>query len=179
MPSLLPSLLATTTTPLFLLLLLLHLPPTHATTNTTNTSIPALFAPYLLPGTAIASVGDANFSLVATGRWTSWAAPTWAGAVRPQTEADVQAVVRVAAAHGLGFLATAGGHGAGLGYRNVTGIDISLAALNAVEIDLAHNEMTVGAGVLIGDVVEPLYRVGKAIRESRGPSRPSWGRCAD
>jgi hypothetical protein len=32
------------------------------------------------------------------------------------------------------------------------------------QLDVANNEMTVGAGVKIGDVIQPLYDAGKAVR---------------
>src|SRR4051812_25639485 len=81
-----------------------------------NATIESIFAPYLSDGTSIASSGDANFSTVVTERWTNWESPTWSGAIKPKTEADVQTIVKISNAHGLGFLATAGGHGGGYGY---------------------------------------------------------------
>nr|CAG8993145.1 FAD-linked oxidoreductase [Penicillium sclerotiorum] len=123
----------------------------------------ALFGPYVSPGTEIASSSDANFSSVVTGRWTSWEAPTFSGAIKPVTEHDLQEIVRIASANHIPFLATSGGHGAGLGYASVTGLDINLANFNCVSVDVDRNELVVGAGVSIGDLTEPLYEAGKAV----------------
>lgn len=130
-----------------------------------NASIESLFGPYLTPGTEIASFSDTNFSSVATERWTTWEAPMWTGAIKPETEADVATIVKIANAHEIGFMATTGGHGAGIGFSNVSGIDINLANLNSVSIDVDNNEIIVGGGVVIGDVIEPLYEAGKTIRK--------------
>jgi FAD/FMN-containing dehydrogenase len=128
-------------------------------------SIETLFGPYLSPGTEIASSTDANFSGVVTTRWTTWESPTWTGAIKPETEADLQKIVKIANANNISFLATNGGHGAGICYGSITGIDVNLANFNSVSIDVANNLLTVGGGVKIGDVIQPLYNAGKAVRE--------------
>ncbi|KAJ6024714.1 hypothetical protein N7540_005511 [Penicillium herquei] len=130
---------------------------------TQNTSIETLFGPYLSPGAEIASSANTNFSSVVTARWTSWNAPTWIGAIKPATENDVQEIVKIASANGISFLATNGGHGAGIGYANVSGIDINLSNFNIFSIDVDRNELTLGAGVLIGDLIQPLYDAGLAV----------------
>lgn len=68
-------------------------------------------------------------------------------------------------------MATTGGHGTGIGYGNITGIDINLANLDSVSIDVANNYLTVGGGVTIGDVIQPLDDAGKVIREHRPVDR--------
>ena len=133
--------------------------PAHAA------SIEALFGPRLTPGTEIAASTDANFSSVVTARWTTWDTPAWTGAIKPETEADLQETVKIAVANNISFLATNGGHGAGVGYGSVSGIDINLELLNSVTVDVAKNEMTIGAGVKIEDIIQPLYDAGKAVRE--------------
>ena len=135
------------------------------TRRASSGNLEALFGPHVSPGTEIASSSDSNFSSVVTGRWTSWEAPTFSGAIKPQTEHDLQAIVRIASANHIPFLATSGGHGAGLGYASVTGLDINLANFNSVSINTHRNELVVGAGVSIGDLIEPLYKAGKAVRE--------------
>ncbi|KAL9619499.1 MAG: hypothetical protein Q9160_005862 [Pyrenula sp. 1 TL-2023] len=134
--------------------------PTHATSND---SIEAVFGPYLSTGTEIAASTDANFSNVVTARWTTWESPAWTGAIKPKTEVDVQTIVQIAAANNISFLATNGGHGAGIGYSSNSGIDINLDNLNSVSVDVANNEMTIGAGAKIQDVTQPLYDAGKSV----------------
>ena len=55
--------------------------------------IKALFEPYLSPGTEIAEPTDANFSTVVSPRWSEWEVPHWFGAIKPQTEGDIQEIV--------------------------------------------------------------------------------------
>lgn len=136
--------------------------PAHVVSNA---SIEALFGPYLSTGTGIAASTDSNFSSVVTTRWTTWESPQWTGAIKPETEDDVQEIVQIASANNISFLATNGGHGAGIGYGTISGIDINLDNLNSVSIDVANNELTIGAGVKIGDVIQPLYDAAKTVRE--------------
>lgn len=77
--------------------------PAHAASNA---SIEALFGPYLSTGTEIAASTDANFSSVVTARWTTWYSPTWTGAIKPETEADLQEIVKIATVNNISFLAT-------------------------------------------------------------------------
>lgn len=130
-----------------------------------DVSIESLFGPYLSPGTEIAASTDANISSVVVSRWTTWDSPKWTGAIKPETEADLQEIIRIATANNIPFLATNGGHGAGIGYGSISGIDINLANFNSVSVDVANNEMTVGAGVSIGDLIQPLYNAGKSVRK--------------
>lgn len=54
----------------------------------------ALFGPRVSEGTLIASANDSHFSDVVSPRWSSWEAPGYVAAIKPVTEADVQAIVR-------------------------------------------------------------------------------------
>ena len=54
----------------------------------------ALFGPSVSEGTLIASANDSHFSDVVSPRWSSWEAPSYVAAIKPVTEADVQAIVR-------------------------------------------------------------------------------------
>ncbi|OIW25923.1 FAD-binding domain-containing protein [Coniochaeta ligniaria NRRL 30616] len=126
-------------------------------------SIETLFGPYMSPGTEIAASTEANFSGLVTPRWTTWETPNWTGAIKPETEADLQNIVKIAKANNISFLATNGGHGAGICYGTISGIDINLSNFNSVSIDVANNELTIGAGVKIGDIIQPLYDAGKAV----------------
>lgn len=156
-----------------------------------SVNIEELFGPYMSPGTEIASSSDANFSTVVTPRWSSWESPTWIGAIKPETEADLQKIVsplltehvywreieaiaegvfrqvQIASSNNISFLATTGGHGTNLNYGALSGLDVNLANFNSVSIDLANNQLTVGAGAKIGDIIAPLYNVGKVVRKYR------------
>lgn len=63
-------------------------------------------------------------------------------------------------------MATNGGHGTSLIYGTVKGIDVNLENFNSVKIDIEKNTLTVGGGTKLGDITEPLYNAGKAIRMS-------------
>ncbi|KAL5355969.1 hypothetical protein BJX96DRAFT_142127 [Aspergillus floccosus] len=135
----------------------------------TGVDIESLFGPYLSPGTEIAEPTDADFSSVASPRWSEWKPPTWTGAIKPKTERDLQKIVRIAAAHNLPFMATNGGHGTSLIYGTVKGIDVNLENFNSVKIDIEKNTLTVGGGTKLGDITEPLYKAGKAIPRGNSP----------
>jgi hypothetical protein len=53
----------------------------------------AMFGPYVSADTVIASSCDADYASVLGPRWSTWAAPTYFGAIMPATEADLQAIV--------------------------------------------------------------------------------------
>lgn len=61
---------------------------TAATTNLT-----ALFGPKLSPDAEIVLPTDTNFSAKLPQRWTDYQAPSYIGAIKPATTADVQNIV--------------------------------------------------------------------------------------
>ena len=63
-------------------------------------------------------------------------------------------------------MATNGGHGTSLNYGTVTGINVNLDNFDTLEIDVSTNRLVVGAGIKLGDITEPLYNAGKAIRKT-------------
>ncbi|KAJ5719764.1 hypothetical protein N7493_007342 [Penicillium malachiteum] len=83
-------------------------------------------------------------------------------AIKPAIENDVQEIVKIANANGISFLTPNGGHGAGIGYADISGMVINLSKFYTFSIDVNRNELTVGAGVLIGDLIQPLYDAGLA-----------------
>lgn len=75
--------------------------------------------------------------------------------------------VKLCAQHQIPFLATGGGHGAGMGYGTIkNAMNIDLGNFSSVELNAEANEMTVGGATLAAQVYEPLYAAGKEIRES-------------
>ncbi|RYP36919.1 hypothetical protein DL767_003167 [Monosporascus sp. MG133] len=124
----------------------------------------ALFGPRVSDGTLIASASDAHFSDVVSPRWSSWEAPDYDAAIKPATEADLQAIVQIAVEHNITFLSTTNGHGTALGYGDVQGaLNINLGYFNSVTIDTASNSMTAGGGVRFGDIFGPLAEAGKEL----------------
>lgn len=59
-----------------------------------SSNLSSLFAPSLSPGAKILLPTDANYTGEVTQRWTIHEAPTYLGAIKVATEADVQAIVR-------------------------------------------------------------------------------------
>jgi hypothetical protein len=53
----------------------------------------AMFKPYVSAETVIAASCDADYASVLGPRWSTWAAPSFFGAIMPATEADLQAIV--------------------------------------------------------------------------------------
>ncbi|CAJ2500233.1 Uu.00g030860.m01.CDS01 [Anthostomella pinea] len=57
------------------------------------------------------------------------------------------------------------GHGTALGYGNLeNALNINLGNFNSVSVDAANNRLTVGGGVLFGDIFQPLFEAGKEIQ---------------
>lgn len=102
-----------------------------------------------------------------TERWTVFGAPTFAGAVRPATEADVVKAVQLARQHNVPFLATGGRHGFSTTLHALDqGLEIDLSQLNSVEVDANHATVTIGAGVIVDDILDPIYDAGFEMRKS-------------
>ncbi|KFA54577.1 hypothetical protein S40293_02227 [Stachybotrys chartarum IBT 40293] len=114
--------------------------------------------------TLITFPGQSNFT-EATERWAQFAVPTYSAAVSPATEQDVVTLVQLAAEHEIPFLATGGRHGYS---RTLTrlrnGLAIDLSSLDEVIVDAEAQTMTTGAGVIFGDIFEPLYNAGFLIQ---------------
>ncbi|KAK9424066.1 putative FAD-binding PCMH-type domain-containing protein [Seiridium unicorne] len=135
-----------------------------AAARATSFDAQALFGPHVSPSTEIACKSDADFSDVASPRWSSWDTPGFVAAIKPVTEADVQTIVKIAAENNISFLATTNGHGTATGYGNVqNALNINLGNFNSVSIDAASNRLTAGGGVKFGDLFEPLSNAGKVV----------------
>ena len=59
------------------------------------TNLTALFGPSLSPSAQIILPTDTDFSDRLTQRWTDYNAPSYIGAIKPATEADIQNVVGI------------------------------------------------------------------------------------
>ena len=57
-------------------------------------NLTALFGPSLSPAAQIFLPSDTNFTSSLTQRWTDYNAPSYIGAIKPATEADIQNIVR-------------------------------------------------------------------------------------
>ncbi|KAI9879288.1 MAG: hypothetical protein M1830_009018 [Pleopsidium flavum] len=133
-------------------------------------NLTALVGPNLSPGAEIFLPSDANYAEDVTQRWTTHKAPSYLGAIKPATEADVQNIVRVASTNEIPFLATGGGHGAAITLGNLKqGIEIDLSNFNSVHLDAERNLLTVGGGTRFAQVIEPLYAAGKEFQIGTAP----------
>lgn len=129
---------------------------------------------------------DQSYNTTIKQRWNAYDAPSFVVGVKPATAQDVATIVRpkislahdrystddrtkvrYASSHSIPFLGTGGGHG----YSTTTdalksGINIDLGSFKSVSIDSAASKMTIGGAVTFGEVLDPVYKAGKEIRES-------------
>ncbi|KAI0161038.1 hypothetical protein GGR52DRAFT_562652 [Hypoxylon sp. FL1284] len=134
-------------------------------TSAVNINYTALFSQSVSPGTEIATVYDPDFAEVVSPRWSVYHAPTFEVAIKPVNEADIQAIVRIAASHKIPFLATLNGHGGNINYGRVQkALNINLGSLNSVHVDAKNDRLTIGGGVTFGQISEPLAKAGKEIQ---------------
>ncbi|KAI1775074.1 hypothetical protein F4818DRAFT_417748 [Hypoxylon cercidicola] len=130
-----------------------------------NPDYEGLFRPFVSPGTEIATLSEPSFANVTSPRWSTWKAPTFQAAIKPVTEADVQAIVRIAARNRIPFLATLNGHGNNQNYGRVqNALNINLGNFDSVVVDATSNHLTIGGGVTFGQISEPLAKAGKEIQ---------------
>lgn len=117
------------------------------------------------PETVLVLPDESSFANI-TERWTTFGAPTFAGAIRPATEADLVKIVRLARQHNIPFLATGGRHGFSTTLQALDqGLEIDLSQLASVEIDDTNATVTIGAGVVVNDILDPIYDAGFEMRE--------------
>ncbi|TGJ85551.1 hypothetical protein E0Z10_g3189 [Xylaria hypoxylon] len=114
--------------------------------------------------TTITFQNSAGF-IEATERWTVFDAPTYKAAIQPATEGDVIKAVNLATHFKIPFLATGGRHSytTTLGKLH-DGLAIDLSQLNSVKIDEVAETVTVGPGVIIDDILDPLFHAGFMIQ---------------
>ncbi|KFA67693.1 hypothetical protein S40285_00955 [Stachybotrys chlorohalonatus IBT 40285] len=99
-----------------------------------------------------------------TGRWSIYAAPTYAAAISPGTEEDVIKAVKLARQHGINFLATGGRHSVvNTLERLQNGLAIDLSKFNSIQVDRDAATLTIGGGVITRDVFGPVSEAGLEI----------------
>ncbi|KAF6825542.1 FAD binding domain-containing protein [Colletotrichum musicola] len=129
-----------------------------------------LFSSHLSPDARIILRDDQQWNTAVQQRWSVFSPPTYLGAIKPATEQDVAAIVKIASANDIPFLATGAGHGASLTTGNLhDGIDIDLGNFNGVQVDAANSQVTVGGSTTFEQLYEPLYAAGKEIPTASGP----------
>ncbi|WYZ38371.1 hypothetical protein EsH8_III_000285 [Colletotrichum jinshuiense] len=129
-----------------------------------------LFSSHLSPDARIILRDDQQWNTAVQQRWSVFSPPTYLGAIKPATEQDVAAIVKIASANDIPFLATGAGHGASLTTGNLHGgIDIDLGNFNGVQVDATNSQVTIGGSTTFEQLYEPLYAAGKEIPTASGP----------
>ncbi|KAL5000330.1 hypothetical protein BDV10DRAFT_183398 [Aspergillus recurvatus] len=135
-----------------------------------NINITALFGPSLSPSARIYLPSDPEYTTAITQRASTYDEPEYIAAIKPATEEDVQAIVRIATNRSLPFLATGGGHASGPGYETVQhAIDIDLGNFNTTRLDTEANTLTVGGSTQFGQIYDILYDAGKELQTGNAP----------
>ncbi|KAL3477602.1 FAD-binding domain-containing protein [Aspergillus californicus] len=111
-------------------------------------------------GATLSFPGSDNFT-DATLRWNIYNEPTYSAALSVASEADVVKAVKLARKYNVPFLATNGRHGYTGTLENLqNGLAIDLSALDSIVVDADAQTVTVGPGVKIGQVYDPIYEAG-------------------
>ncbi|OTB10571.1 hypothetical protein K445DRAFT_69978 [Daldinia sp. EC12] len=110
--------------------------------------------------TTISFTGSPEF-YNATERWTTFSAPTYRAAISPATEDDVVKIVKLAKSLKIPFLATGGRHGYTTTLGDLhDGLAIDLSHFKSIHVDKSAQTVTVGPGVRVGEIFDPLYNAG-------------------
>ncbi|KAI1456525.1 FAD-binding domain-containing protein [Annulohypoxylon moriforme] len=121
------------------------------------------------PNTTV-SFPDSPEFVNATERWTTFSAPTYSAAISPGTEQDLVTVIKLATSHKIPFLATGGRHGYTTTYARLhDGLAIDLSQFNSIKLDKAAETITVGPGVTVGQIFDPLYNAGFDLQTGSSP----------
>ncbi|KAH6638607.1 hypothetical protein BKA67DRAFT_542711 [Truncatella angustata] len=120
-------------------------------------------------GTNFSFPGSPEFFPV-TERWTTIHAPSYSGVISPDNEDDLVKILKLASSNNVPFLATGGRHGYTTTYgRLQNGLAIDLSHFNSWELNETARTVTVGPGVTVGEVLDPLYDAGLAIQTGSSP----------
>ncbi|KAJ9148278.1 FAD binding domain family protein [Pleurostoma richardsiae] len=137
---------------------------------TTAANVDNIFRPFVSNDTEILPFADISNISDLSQRWDVLYEPTYLGAVKPAGEKDLQAIVKIASARGIPFLATGGGHGVSATLDNLrNGLDIDLGNFKSVHLDIERNRLTVGGAVHFGDVIDLLYNSSREIPITASP----------
>ncbi|KAL2825437.1 FAD-binding domain-containing protein [Aspergillus cavernicola] len=131
----------------------------------TRTSIVSLLSDQSWSANTLLSKPGASEFTEATARWNSYQAPTYAAALSVGSEEDLTTAVTLATAHKIPFLATGGRHGYGSTLGKLQdGLALDLSPLNNMTIDASAGTLTVGPGVILSDIIEPVFKAGYQIQ---------------
>ncbi|PWY79153.1 FAD-binding domain-containing protein [Aspergillus heteromorphus CBS 117.55] len=137
---------------------------------TQSVNLSSIYGPGLSSGAEIFYASDPDWASEVTPRWTLYHAPTFYGAIKPATEADVQHIVKTSVARGIPFLATGGGHGVTTTLGRVrNGIEIDLSNFRTVEVSEDASEIVVGGAAIYNDIYGPMYKAGKMMAMGNSP----------
>ncbi|KAJ3574146.1 hypothetical protein NPX13_g4463 [Xylaria arbuscula] len=114
--------------------------------------------------TTILFPGSSDFE-DATARWTVFSPPTYSAAIRPGSEADISRIVKLASLYKFPFLTRGAGHGYSITLSDFQdGLALDLSQWKSLEIDELAETITIGPGVTISEVFDPLYEAGFQIQ---------------
>ncbi|PYI18226.1 FAD-binding domain-containing protein [Aspergillus violaceofuscus CBS 115571] len=139
----------------------------HAQTLETHnhTDLGSLFRPVLSPDAQILYPSWPNWTDRIQQRWSAYQAPSYSGAIRVATVADVQNIIQLANAHDIPYLATGAGHGVSATLATLhAGINIDLSDLRYARLSPAGDSLTVGGGTKFQEMWDVLYAAGKEIQ---------------
>ncbi|KLO99253.1 Uncharacterized protein Y057_14507 [Fusarium fujikuroi] len=119
--------------------------------------------------TSINFAGSSDF-FASTERWTTFSAPTYAAVISPGTKEDVAKIIKLATMYNIPFLATGARHGytTTLGELH-NGLAIDLSHFKEFELDADAKTLTVGPGVTVGEIFDPLFSAGFEIQTGSAP----------
>ncbi|KAF4953187.1 hypothetical protein FGADI_6162 [Fusarium gaditjirri] len=119
--------------------------------------------------TSISFAGSSDF-FASTERWTTFSAPTYAAVISPGTEEDVAKIIKLATRHNVPFLATGARHGYTTTLGDLdNGLAIDLSHFKDFELDADAKTLTVGPGVTVGEIFDPLFNAGFDIQTGSAP----------
>ncbi|KAI0430782.1 hypothetical protein F5Y09DRAFT_355762 [Xylaria sp. FL1042] len=114
--------------------------------------------------TSILFPGSSEFE-DATARWTIFSPPTYNAAIRPGSEADIARIIKLASLYELPFLTRGAGHGYSIALSDFqNGLALDLSQWKSIEINEAAETVTIGPGVTISEIFEPLHDAGFQIQ---------------
>jgi FAD/FMN-containing dehydrogenase len=128
-----------------------------------STNITSLFGPHLSSRAQIIDPSTPGFPAQVQQRWTDINTPSYnLGAIKPATEHDVQAIVKIAGAHDMPFFVVGGGHGIS-NYSTFSGLAIDLGAFKSVSFSDDNSHLTIGGSVKIEQLLKPLHDAGREL----------------